>query len=386
VIEPRILAEGARLLHIGFRKCGTTALQAALRNARDPLRSAGVRYPGTKFNHTLAALAITGRTHGWVSLGATPEPMGRWDQLVAEIAAIGPRERAVVSSEFFDVADEPAIKTIVDGLGGDQVQVLLTARPISKILPSAWQQQLRVGMRRSYDDWLHIILEGTDENKTHRTFWERHDQAGVLERWAGVIGPQRITLMVLDDSDRQLLYGGVETMLGVPEGTLREVPDRANRSMTGAEAELIRALNLEIFRHDISWDDYSKWIRRGAAQRIVTNRQPGADEPRIHTPPWALERADELGQEFVTRIGALQVNVVGNLQCLADVAAEPSAESEPEPSLVPIDVAVQAMLGMAFGTGTRSGGNADGWVPPRAGRLPSLGRIRSIGRRLLRRR
>jgi hypothetical protein len=353
-MEPRTLAEGARLLHIGFRKCGTTALQTALRRARVPLAALGVVYPGENGNQTAAALAVTGRTHGWVALGATPQPRQKWDELVEEVDAVGPPQRAIISSEFFDVADEDTIRTVVAGLGGDRTHVVVTARPLAKILPSAWQQQVKVGLRTSYGEWLRHVLEGHDGNKTHRTFWERHDQAAVISRWAGVVGPERVTLVVLDESDRLLPFRSFETLLGLPRGTLEELPDAANRSMTGAEAELIRRINVEIFAADISWDEYSRWIRRGAALRMISRRTPEPQEPRTQTPRWALERATELSEGFLSRIEGLGLEVVGDLSGLAaapDLSGPDVIAANPE--LVPIDAAVEAVIGSGFSTRER---------------------------------
>jgi hypothetical protein len=365
VIEPRTLADGARLLHIGFRKCGTTALQAALRRARLPLASLGVIYPGKNGNQTSAALAVTGRTHGWVTRGAIQTSMRRWDELVAEVAAIEPRQRAVISSEFFDVADQETIRTVVGGLGGDQVHVVVTARPLSKILPSAWQQQVRVGSRAGYEDWLQQVLEGHDGMRTHQTFWERHDQAAVLSRWASVIGPERVTLVVLDEHDRGLPYRSFETMLGVPHGTLEELPDQVNRSLTAAEAELIRRINIEVFAGDITWDEYSTWIRRGAALRMVERRASDPGEPRTQTPRWAMERATQMSAGFLSDIETLGVEVIGDLQSLAASPSETTPEvAETDPELVPIAAAVQAVIGSGYSTRTRT-------PPPRVKTAPA---------------
>ncbi|HEX3908864.1 MAG TPA: hypothetical protein VHW92_13155 [Mycobacteriales bacterium] len=347
--EPQPLEPGTHAIHIGFRKCATTALQVALRTARPELRAAGAVYPGTGGNQTPAALAITGRTHGWASLGAKPQPMAKWDTLVSRVASIGADKRVIVSSEFFDVADADTIRTITTELGGDRTHIVATLRPLSKILPSAWQQQVQFGSRLSYGAWLRAVLEGNDAIKTYKNFWERHDHAAVLARWASVVGPERVTLIVLDEEDRDRPYRSFESLLGVPHGTLKEVPNRANRSMTGAEAELIRRINLEIFNHDISWDEYSSWVRLGAAQRIVTGRTPGPDEPRAYTPRWALERAAQISAGYVERIAELGLNLVGDLASLAPavpVTDEPGAEEDP--TSVPMAVAVEAILGTAF--------------------------------------
>jgi hypothetical protein len=346
VIEPRTLVDGGRLLHIGFRKCGTTGLQQALRAARRQLAALGIAYPGRDLNHTAAALAVTGRTNGWVSLGAKPRTREKWDELVETVDDVGSGRRVVIDSEFFDVADEATIRIVADGLGGDRVHVLATVRPLTKVLPSAWQQNVQFGARRSYDEWLDVVLNGDESIKTHRGFWERHSHGEVLARWARVLGPDRITLVVLDERDRTLPYRTVDTMLGVPPGTLRDLPERANRSLTGAEAELIRRVNVELLAQDITWDEYSEWIRRGASHRMWWKRTPGPDEPRIRTPGWAQERAAEITADLPARIEALGIEVVGDLTTLATPMPLADADAAVEgPPALPIDAAVQALLG-----------------------------------------
>lgn len=347
--EPKTLAPGARLLHIGFRKCGTTAIQAALMRAREPLAAAGICYPGKHSSHTFAALAVTGRTRGAVARGARSQPMRQWTTLVDEVARLEPDRRAVLSSEFFDVADEPTIRRIAADLGEDRLHVVVTARPLSKILPSAWQQQVQAGLQRSYGEWLKNVLEGNDTIKTYTTFWERHDHAEVLSRWAGVVGAERVTLIVLDEHDRELPYRSFETMLGAPAGILQEEPNRTNRSMSSAEVELIRRVNRTIFTTDVRWSEYNTWIYRGAAHRVLVERVPEADEPRTVTPRWALERASQISAGFLGRIEELGITVVGDLQRLATLAPPTAPEAiEAAPTVVPMQVAVEAVLGSAF--------------------------------------
>jgi hypothetical protein len=349
VTEPKTLAPGARLLHIGFRKCGTTAIQAALMRAREPLAAAGIVYPGKYSSHTFAALAVTKRTRGAVARGARSQPMWHWKTLIEQVAAIEPQQRAIISSEFFDVADEPTIRKIVAGLGDDRLDIVVTARPLSKILSSAWQQQVQAGLQRSYGQWLTNVLRGDDTIQTYRTFWERHDHAEVLSRWAGVVGPDRVTLIVLDEHDRELPYRSFETMLGAPAGILREEPSRTNRSMSSAEVELIRQVNKAIFTTDVTWREYNTWIYRGASGRVLAERVPEPDEPRMVTPRWALERATEISTGFLGRIEGLGITVVGDLQRLATLAPASGPEViEATPTSVPMQVAVEAVLGSAF--------------------------------------
>jgi hypothetical protein len=344
VAGPRVLPKDTRLLHIGFRKCGTSALQSALRKARRELAALDVVYPD--FDHTTSALAVTRRTNGRVALGAKPRPPADWHRLVDEVARLGDQQRALVSSEFFDVADEATISTIAAGLGGKRLHVVATIRPLSHVLPSSWQQNVQFGNRSSYEEWLRLVLDPDGRTKTHRRFWERHGHGDVLARWARVLGPQRLTLIVLDETDRELPFRTLETMLGVPKGTVNEIQGRTNRSLTLAEAEFIRRFNIEIFSHDVTWDEYTYWIRRGAAHEMWLKRTPDPDEPRIQTPRWALERAAEMVADLPERIASLGIEVVGDLARLTPpVAPAASPDHGDQPTSLPSEAAVHALVG-----------------------------------------
>jgi hypothetical protein len=87
---------------------------------------------------------------------------------------------------------------------------------------------------------------------------------------------------------------------------------------------------------------------------MISQRTPDPQEPRTQTPRWALERATELSEGFLSQIEGLGLEVVGDLSSLA----EPPSLSGPEavdghPELVPIDAAVEAVLGSGFSTRTK---------------------------------
>ena len=94
VLTPRPLPDGTRLLHIGPHKTGTTALQAALWQARASMLDQGVRHAGRFRNPVSAVRAVTGQ----LSLYSDrPPPMRDWRSLVGEISA-AEEPRLVVSA------------------------------------------------------------------------------------------------------------------------------------------------------------------------------------------------------------------------------------------------------------------------------------------------
>jgi hypothetical protein len=68
-----LLEPGARLLHIGPHKTGTTAIQGALHLARERLAVEGVAYPGRGRQPLWPILAVTGQP---ALLGGPGRPRG----------------------------------------------------------------------------------------------------------------------------------------------------------------------------------------------------------------------------------------------------------------------------------------------------------------------
>jgi hypothetical protein len=337
------LQAGARLLHIGPHKTGTTMIQDALHLARQRLATQGVVYPGTGRQPLRAMLAVTGQP---TLLGEAEPDMADWDLLVREVAGAHD-QRVVLSSEFLAQASNATARRVVRDLGGPRVHVVVTLRPLTKILPSQWQQYLQNGYHFHYLEWLEGILKDPPDTPTPG-FWIRHRHDQLVERW--MKAAENLTVVVVDDGDRMMLLRTFESMLGLPRGFLVPGANAANRSLTLAEAEVVRLLNEEFKRR--KWPDrhYPRFVRNGAVQQMKT-RRPEPDEPRIATPVWALKRATEIGAEMAANIAALGVPVIGDLSSLGDL---PETHAEPAPPMLPADAAVQAIVG-AFCAGGVAG-------------------------------
>jgi hypothetical protein len=336
------------LLHIGVPKTGTTAVQSALTAllARPESAGTGIVMPGSPAEQARAALSVLGQSLGWRK-GETQVAGGHWPRLVERAqAATG---TVVVSSEFLCEAEPPVIRQILNDLGSDDLRVVVTLRPLSKILPSAWQQYLKSGHALPYESWLTAVLADPPKRTVTPSFWRRHDHAAVINRWADEVGPEQMNIVILDESDRGLLLRTFDDLLGLPTGTLTAGPsDRQNRSMTAAEAEMFRRVNSVIRNTDVTWPEYADLMRYGAILRAVEQYVPPRDAPGMTTPAWALERATELGAEYVAAIDALRpagLKVIGDLDLLAKPVAPAPNGAVGAPTEVPMDVAVEAILG-----------------------------------------
>lgn len=337
--------DGALLLHIGVPKTGTTGLQDSLAASRDRLDTAGVCYPGHLTEHSRAALSVLGLIWGWRDHGGGTVQDRWWPELLDQVrSAPG---RVLVSSEFFCEANEEQAATIADALGRSRLHVVVTLRPLGRLLPSSWQQYLKTGVARSYPGWLKAVLADQPTPGVTPSFWRRHDHGAVVQRWVDELGPDRVTVVVLDRTDHAFLPRCFEGLLALPDGMLEPRPDaRSNRSLTLGEAELLRRVNRAVRREGLDWRSYERLLRRGAVLRLVEQREPGPAEARIVTPAWALERAAELGQVAVQRIRASGATVLGGLDSLA---ADHGSPGDPGRIVtLPIDVAAQALVGTAM--------------------------------------
>jgi len=166
----------------------------------------------------------------------------------------------------------------------------------------------------------------------------------VLTRWSEAVGPQNLTVLVLEGVDRSAMFRSFAQMLDVPEEVLVSRMDlTSNRSMTAAEAELLVRLNKKV-KKELQWDEYVRFVRRGVALGMVEGREPAADEPRLHTPDWALDAAAEQGARFVEVISSLGITVLGDVDALA-VRVESTPPVAPEAvGMLPVDAGVQAVM------------------------------------------
>ena len=351
VKAPAPLPAGTRLLHIGPHKTGTTSIQGALFAAKDQLPAHGVEFPAHTRHPMEAALAACARP----AMMGDPMPTDRhWTKLLEQVKATG-RRTCVISSEFFaDAEDDDTVGRIVEQLGGDRVHILVTLRPLARIMPSQWQQYVQNGLRMGYENWLRHMLEKAPYEQPNPSFWRRHRHDRLVERWARAVGPERVTVVVVDDRDRDGLMRTFEALLGLPDNLLQPVPDTGNRSLTLAETEMLRNLNKEFRGNGLPDELYSQLVRNGAVMHMKNACSPTPRDVKISTPQWAVEAAAGIAAEMIDRIAHMGVRVIGNPALLSAVpkpgAAKPAGQESAgqesgEPRIAP-EVAAQALYGV----------------------------------------
>ena len=245
-------------------------------------------------------------------MGDTVPTDRHWARLLQQVHATG-RRTSVVSSQFF-----------ADAEGDDTIT-------------------RKNGLRTGYEDWLGRMLKKAPDEQPTPSFWRRHRHDRLVERWARAVGPERVTVVAVDDRDRGGLMRAFEALLGLPENLLQPVPDTANRSLTLAETEMLRNLNREFRGNGLPDELYSTLVRNGAVMHMKNACSPTPQDVKISTPQWAVEAAAGIGAEMVDRIAHTGVRVLGDPALLSAVPTS-AGQGPREPRVAP-EMAAQALYG-----------------------------------------
>ncbi len=369
-----LLPEGTRLLHVGPHKTGTTSLQAALWAARPAMLAQGVRHVGKTRNPAVAVRAVTQQRSP--TSDDAPSPMRYWRDLVGEFRR-AKEPRVVLSSELFAWATPEVIERVARDLDASRLHVVVTLRPLGRILPSQWQQNVQAGFKRPYETWLKGLFS-PKPNAMGRSFWQLHRHDELVARWAAVLGRDRVTALVVDERDHEMLLRVFTDLLGLREGTLAPEHDLSNRSLTLQEVEAVRAFNVLAAEAGVGRAVHASTMRFGAAIHMK-QRAPEPDEPRIDTPQWALDHAREADEGIVEALAGSGVRIVGDLASLARPLVSRGQADAAGPILVPAQVAAEMAMGVALASGLarRAGARSDGTgdAADGSGESPDLARV-----------
>lgn len=304
------------VLHVGFHKTGTTALQYSLSANAEALGINGWVYPPTKKNkaHHQVAWAITSRVTGWKSHGgksSDPRASKRFFRFIGKSD-----KNVVVSSEFFSELNLEQISELKRKLSNTDCQIVFTLRPISRILPSAYQQEVKNGAKANYVEWLTRIFSDKS-NSGQLRFWSRHDHHLQVSKWVSVFGKKNVHLVISDEANHNFLIETFYSLLGISGNQIAPLEkNEINRSMTLEEIELIRNLNID-FNRDLGWMEYVSSIRSTFVREMTHSPAPGHSIGKLATPSQFKQQVVSKASDIVSGLIALDVNVYGDLFSLS---------------------------------------------------------------------
>ena len=343
------------IIHPGFHKTGTTALQQALSEVRDELSANGFNYPKIAGNaHHRAAWSVIEKTWGWKKRGGRLMAPIEWQKLDRKLRSS--KDTAVISSEFFSQASKEQLDNLAGKVKGTEVQVVFTWRPLPFMLASSYQQYLKYGLKLSYLEWLDSIFESSGKAKFTPSFWLRNLHGDVVSRWAEVFGAENISLIAVNEKDPNFLYGAFSDLSGIPTGIIREpIHQEMNRSLTFNEASLLLEIN-RTYPKDLDWDSYEIFIRKGNIKALTGSDVYEASDEKIYTPDWAIAKAAEINQKSVDQIKSLGIKIIGDID-RSDFSRIPTGTNAPV-STISIATAARAMIGVDMKSLRRMHGKA----------------------------
>lgn len=353
-----------RVLHIGTMKSGTTAIQRAASQRRRTLLKHGVRYPGTGLNHYTPIAAFMGVRRE----GEHPD-LTTWEHLLSEVEG-DETNRVLISHEWACEADDATARRLVDALG-ERLHVVITLRPLTQMVGSYWQEVVKNGRRTSvFEQWLQGALKHPP-GKRRKDQWDRQsDQAGIVERWERLLGPDRVTVVIADPGDPARVPATLEQLLDLPAGMLADSDadeSTANRSLSPAEAEFFRRQNFAFHRRGVPFREFALAYRRTAVSQMLRTSPDLPDhQRRIVLPRWAAERATTYGSDIAERLRTSRAHFVGDLDTLHAPVTSAVDGPLPVPDVIPIDTAVEAVVASVL-VGTGRAGKTRG--TPSAGSL-----------------
>ena len=339
-----LLPERAVLVHIGPYKTGSTAIQSSLHEHRRELDAAGVTYPGSYHRQMRPSWALLGRSR----VGEDDVPGGEWDEMVDEVRRA--RGRVVLSSEDFASARAEHVRRLVDDLGPDRVHVLIVARRLDRLLPSAWQERVKsVNETRTYDAWLREVLADARDGNAAKVFWHNHGLEGLIGRWRAVLPAERVIVLVTDEDDRGLQPRTFERLLGLEPGLLTPGP-HANTSLSMERIELCRQVNLAV--------EARGWVgnkRLNPARRALLAGLRSAPLASWETlipalPGWSVDPLVRLSGDRADAVARAEATVLGDPDLLRWGGEGAGDELGEPPTSVPTAAAAGALEQALAGT------------------------------------
>lgn len=343
------------VVHIGPMKTGSTSLQRTLAAHADALAAAGVSYPLYEdavtwhpHNQQRAVYGMFGSVVPWV----TPQRQHHYRAAGAHLAQTlqqWPGD-VLLSAEAFSAMSAADLTASLAQLAAPAqrgLTVIAVLRDLARALPSQWQQDLRSGRGRDLAEFLDRFRTGSDRGSGNaRTMF---DYAHQVERLIAAVGVDSVVVVTVPPPGHppDLLWRRFAEATGLPAVRAIDpasVDQTANRSLSAAECETLRRLNLALL-------DAGADPQRSATLRYRIVRE--AWWPRTHRdapvalPAAALDWLEPICQHARDTIRASGVHVVGEWDDLLPHPVGPTADIEhgvPEVDLSSLLAAHQAAL------------------------------------------
>jgi hypothetical protein len=309
------------VLHIGTMKTGTSYLQQVLARNLTLLEADGIRYPNRTVGTGRAVRQVVADGDDAFHLD------GAWSALAQESRA-WPGRLVVISNELLSFVSGDVAKRVIESLRPARVTVVVTARDIARLLPSAWQNKVKHGRAWPFATYVESVMAaGPEPRGPARSFWHHHDLTSILDRWVAAVGAENVVVIPVppSGSDPTLLWERFASVIGVDAAAYDASQDRrSNLSMGYAETELLRRVNLDL-RRRLEPDAQKRLVLQYLANEVLRPDPTESDDrasavlsPGAHD--WAVRRSRELAEDVVAR----GVQVIGSVDELVPAPQDAS--------------------------------------------------------------
>lgn len=315
------------LLHLGTPKSGTTYLQSLWWAQQAALREQGLLLPG-RDEHEQFSASVVIRDNGPLLARMGERQLGAWDRIRAQAAAFD-GDVLITQEQLVETSAKDAAAAVAAlGECADEVHLVLTARDLARIVPSAWQQRVKHGSATT----LARFCERVRADDPDFNFWRHQDLPRILERWAADVPAERVHVLPLPGpgAPRDLLWQRTCTLLGLDSAVLSSQAPLANDSLSPQEVEFLRRVNseFEAAHHDVA---LSRRLRS-----VLGTHLGGGDSrpPALVLAPGMQAWLHERGNAMVDELAAGDWDVIGDLDDLRPAAVPPAGT---DPDAVPAD-------------------------------------------------
>lgn len=301
-------------LHVGTAKSGTSFLQDLWWRHRDELRARGLLLPGRgRRDHFTAAALVKGMTTVVDGLGERDREV--WDRIVDETRTWS--GDVLVSNEHFSDSPTDAAKAALADLASaaGEVHVVVTARDLGRVLPSAWQQRVKMGARMPYRKFLGSVRREDGDQK----FWRYQDVPGILDAWSAGLPGERVHVVVVPapGAPRDELWLRTASVLGLDVTGLDTAAQRPNDSLGVVEAELLRRVN-DVVPRDQRSMAYSRHLKGSFVPTALVGSAP---RDSFAVPDNHVEWIEEHARTVVAALRSSPYDVVGDVDDLLPALA-----------------------------------------------------------------
>ncbi len=325
-------------LHIGPMKTGTTYLQRLMADHQEALRSQGLLFPArieqSRGVRDVMGLHLEDDTSG--------EFDGAWASLRDKMFAYQGRA-SLVSHEFLSFAHKPRAKAIISSLHPATVNVVLTVRDASRVLPSAWATATRNRSTASWQEYVAALLAGPDAaGDQWRKSMRAVDVPRMLKTWRRLVASDRLHVVIVPPpgAPPHLLWERFAKVLAVDPNRFDGAIGRLGESYGYYSADLMRRINTHLLH--LPKPVYHR-VRKHLLDEVLDKR---VGEPKVPITRAVAEFAERWNAVTVEAIRNCDARVYGDVAELeraggdtVEVAELPSAQE-----LLP--VAADAMSGL----------------------------------------